>query len=164
MYQLLSAVEQSAFCAWVRESGSLWAYPGILFLHTVGVATVAGLSAFIDLRLLGCAGQLPVAPLERFFPVIWAGFWLNVASGAILFAADATAKAGSAAFGVKMLLIALGAVTMIRIRRSVFRDPNLAAAVPASGKLLAVASLALWCGAIAVGRLMTYVGSDVRTL
>ena len=40
----------------------------------------------------GFAGRLPVAPLEGYFPIIWASFWASAISGAILFAADATSK------------------------------------------------------------------------
>src|SRR3954467_7042264 len=105
--EFLSTIQGSPFCTWVRESSSLWAYPGILFLHTVGLAVVVGFSTVIDLRLLGFARGVPVAALDRFFPVIWAGFWLSVASGMVLFAADANAKMASPMFGVKMFLIAL---------------------------------------------------------
>ena len=116
--KLLSTIEYSAFCTWVRESNSLWAYPGILFMHTVGTAIVVGMSAIVDLRVLGFARRLPVAPLDRYFPVIWAGFWASAISGAILFAADATSKIVSPLFGVKMLAIVLGVLTMVVIRRT----------------------------------------------
>ena len=154
--KLLSTIEYSAFCTWVRESNSLWAYPGILFMHAVGTAVVTGLSALVDLRLLGCAPQLPVAPLDRYFPVIWAGFWVSAVSGAILFAADATSKIVSPLFGVKMLLTALGVVTMVLVRRLV-RDPHVETWAPGRTKWLAAASLLLWFATIAAGRLMAYV-------
>ena len=41
-------LQHSAVMDWVRESGSLLGYPAILFLHTIGLATVAGLSGAID--------------------------------------------------------------------------------------------------------------------
>jgi hypothetical protein len=155
--KLLSTIEYSAFCSWVRESNSLWAYPGIVFIHTVGTALVAGISAMIDLRLLGFAPQLPVNPLDRYFPVIWAGFWVSAISGTILFAADATSKIVSPLFGAKMLLIVLGVVTMVLIRRSVFGDPGVEKSVSRREKRLAAASLVVWFAAIAAGRLMSYI-------
>jgi hypothetical protein len=157
--EFLSAIERSPFSEWVRTSSSLWAYPGILFIHTLGMATVVGMSAMVDLRLLGFASTLPVAPLERYFPIIWTGFWLDAISGAILLAADATTKVANPVFGVKMVLIALGAVNLVFIRRVVFRDPNVGNSVPALGKLLAAASLVLWFGATTAGRLMAYLGA-----
>jgi hypothetical protein len=157
--EFLAAIEHSAFCTWVREDGSLWAYPGILFMHTVGVAIVVGMSAMVDLRLLGFARTLPVAPLEKFFPVIWTGFWIDAVSGTILLAADATAKFTNPVFYVKMLFIAIGVVDIVLIRRVVFRGPTADAAVPALGKFLAAASLVLWFGATTAGRLMPYLGA-----
>ena len=155
--KLLSTIEYSAFCTWVRESNSLWAYPGILFMHTLGTAVVVGMSAMVDLRVLGFARRLPVAPLERYFPIIWAGFWASAISGAILFAADATSKIVSPLFGVKMLAIVFGVLTMVAhpadsLSRSVRDD-----AAGGTGKWLAAASLLLWFAAIAAGRLMAYI-------
>jgi len=51
---------------WMRESDSIWGYPTILFLHTLGLAILVGLTAAIDFRVLGFAEQLPLAPLARF--------------------------------------------------------------------------------------------------
>ena len=155
----LSWIENSAFSTWMRESQSLWAYPGILFLHTVGLAIVAGVSAMIDLRLIGFARGIPVAPLERFFPVMWTGFWLNAASGTLLLAQDATTKFTSPLFGVKMMLIALAVADMVLIRRVVFREANLEQSVSPLGKVLVIASLILWFGATTAGRYMAYLGS-----
>jgi hypothetical protein len=155
--KILSTIEYSAFCTWVRESNSLWAYPGIVFMHTIGTAIVVGLSAVVDLRLLGVARQLPLAPLERYFPIIWAGFGVSAMSGAILFAADATSKIASPLFGVKMLAIVLGVLTMVLIRRTAFRDPAGESFVPEQAKWLAAASLVVWFAAIAAGRLMAYI-------
>ena len=155
--KLLSTIEYSAFCTWVRESNSLWAYPGILFMHTIGTALVVGMSAMIDLRVLGFARQLPVAPLERYFPIVWASFWVSAISGAILFAADATSKIVSPLFGVKMLLIVLVVLTMVLIRRTVFRAPGGEKSGWGRPQWLASASLVVWFGAIAAGRLMAYI-------
>jgi hypothetical protein len=157
--EFLSAIEHSAFSTWVREDSSFWVYPGILFMHTVGVALVVGISAMIDLRLLGFARTLPVAPLERFFPVVWTGFWINAVSGTILLAANATAMFTNPVFYVKMLLIAIGVVDMALLRRVVFRAADPEKGIPASGKFLAAASLVLWFGATTAGRLMPYLGA-----
>ena len=155
--RLLSTIESSAFCTWVRESNSLWAYPGIVFMHTLGTAVVVGMSAIVCLRVLGFARRVPMAPLARYFPIIWTGFWASAISGAILFAADATSKIVSPLFGVKMLAILFGVVTMLVIRRTVFREPSATTPVAAQGRWLAAASLLLWFTAIAAGRLMAYI-------
>jgi hypothetical protein len=157
--EFLSWIEHSAFSVWVRESPSLFAYAGILFLHTVGLAIVVGISVMIDLRLLGVASDLPIAPLERFFPIMWTGFWINAVSGSILLAQDATTKFTNPIFGIKMVLIALAVADMVLLRRVVFRGRQVERNVSGQGKLLAVASLVLWFGATTAGRLMAYLGT-----
>src|SRR5262245_26180768 len=156
--EFLSWIENSAFSVWVRESPSIFAYAGILFLHTVGLAIVVGISAMIDLRLLGVASDLPIAPLERFFPIMWAGFWINAVSGSMLLAQDATTKFTNPIFGIKMVLIALAVADMVLLRRVVFLG-RVEQNVSRQGKLLAVASLVLWFGATTAGRVMTYLAT-----
>jgi len=54
--------ETNAFFIWLRESPSIWAYPSVFFVHTIGLIFTAGLSIIINMRILGLAPQLPVAP------------------------------------------------------------------------------------------------------
>ena len=53
MLMLLATFEQNAFSVWVRESPSLLAFPFILYLHTLGLAMLAGINVGLDLWLLG---------------------------------------------------------------------------------------------------------------
>ena len=156
---LLAQLEHSGVVTWVHESTSLFAYPSILLLHTIGMALVVGVAAAIDLRILGFAPAIPLAPLERFLPVLWMGFWINAITGAVLFAVDATAKAASPDFLIKMAFIALGLINLRLIRTRVFRDPDLdTRPLTTQAKVLAGASLFFWLGAIVSGRLLAYVG------
>ena len=155
----LAAIENSALAAWVRESSSLWAYPTILFLHTVGLGFLVGLNAAIDLRILGVARRLPLAPMESFFKVMWAAFWVNAISGTLLLMADATTKLTNRVFYIKMAFVFLAVTNMVLIRRRVFRAASIDSASAARfSRALAVTSLLLWAGAITAGRLMAYFG------
>jgi hypothetical protein len=155
----LSALENSAFGAWVRESSSLWAYPTILFLHTVGLGFLVGLNAAIDLRILGVARKAPLAPMEKFYTIMWVAFWINALSGTALLIADATTKLTNPVFYIKMSLVTLAVVNMWLLRRFVFRRlPIDSGAVAGFGRALAITSLILWGGAITAGRLMAYFG------
>jgi len=160
MTSLLAGIEQSAFSIWVRESGSVWSYPTIIFLHTIGLALLVGLNVVLDLRLLGLGRDMPLAPFERFFRIMWAGFWINAISGTILLASNATAMLLHPAFYVKIGFIAAGVSILIATRRRVFSiiDPGDPASggVPAVARRLAWGSLVCWTGAIIAGRLMTY--------
>jgi hypothetical protein len=155
----LQQLEQTAFFAWVSGGGSVWGYPTILFLHTLGLATVAGMSAAISLRLLGFAPSVPLSPLIRFFPLIWAAFGVTALSGTILLLADATTKLANPVFYVKMALIVVALIVLQLIKTRVLADPQVdTKGLPGSARALSLASLFLWIAATTAGRLMAYVG------
>jgi hypothetical protein len=157
--QFLTMLENSAFGAWVRESSTLWAYPTILFLHTIGLGLLVGPNAVIDLRVLGFAPRARLAPMETFYRIMWFGFWINALSGVALLIADATTKLTNPVFFIKMGFVLLAVVNMVVIRRRVFRDPYVeAGAATRTAGILAATSLVLWTGAITAGRLMAYIG------
>jgi hypothetical protein len=143
----------------VRESPSLWAYPTILFFHTAGLALLVGVNTAVDLRILGFAPSLPLAPMQKYLPLMWAGFWVNAVSGAALLMADATTKAVNPVFLIKLILIGLAVVNIAAINRRVFKNGiSDRAILPMNVRVLAVTSLLLWIGAITTGRLMAYIG------
>jgi hypothetical protein len=157
--EFISQLQHSAVMDWVRESGSLLGYPAILFLHTLGLATVAGLNGAIDLRLLGVASRISLASLTRFFPFIWAAFILTAISGVTLLIADAETKLRSPVFYIKLVFIILALVNLQLLRKRVFDNPEVdRLPVSAQAKMLALSSLVLWVGATTAGRLMAYIG------
>jgi len=158
----LEWLEASAFSTWLKLSPSIWAYPAFLFLHTLGLSAAAGCSLAIDLRLLGVARGTPLPPFERFFPLMWTGFWLSVATGAVLFAADATTAVTNPFLAVKLALVAMGIGVAVPIRRLV-RDHEKGHAVPCVARWLAMASIAAWCGAIAAAHAMAYLDPTAAT-
>lgn len=153
----LQAIENSSWAIWLKGSPSIWGYPTLLFLHTLGISFSAGPSVAIDLRLLGFARQLPLPPFDAFFRVVWIAVAVNAASGVVLFASDATAKLANPAYLVKMTFVAGAAVVTAVIRRRVFRDPDRGGApVDRVSWWLAVGSIVCWFGAITAGRFMAY--------
>lgn len=157
--EFLSWLENTNFSIWVRESGSLFAFPGILLVHTYGMALVVGIVAAIDLRILGFAPALPLSTIAKFLPIFWIAFWINALTGTILLVADATTKMTNPDFFIKMGFIALAVVNQLMIQRRVLAQPTVDT-VPFSGqaKMLAVTSLLFWFAAITAGRLLAYVG------
>lgn len=149
MTDLFASIEGSTLAAWVRESPSIWAYATILTLHTVGLAIVVGANVVVDLRLLGWATAIPLTALRAAFPIMWAGFAINFATGVLLFMADATTKSVQTVFYVKLTCITLALIVARTIsKRLRQQDDRLRA--------FAIASLFLWAGAIVAGRLMAY--------
>ena len=156
----LIAVENTGLATWIRESPSLLAYALVLFLHAVGLALVVGFNAAIDLRILGVAPEVPIAPLDRFYPVMVIGFWINAASGLGLLIASASEMMTNPLFYLKLGLILLAVINLVIIRAQVLRDPYVdKKPVQAKAKVLAATSLLLWIGAITAGRLTAYLGS-----
>jgi hypothetical protein len=159
---VLAWLSQTDLAVWGRESESVWAYPTILFLHTLGLGLLVGFTTAIDFRILGFSSRLPLAPMGRFFRIVWMGFWINAVSGTALLIM-APAKLQNPTFIVKMVCIALGVLTMVGIKREVFRSGQtssvMVADVSSRGRMLAAGSLLLWACAIVAGRLTAYLGN-----
>jgi hypothetical protein len=153
--EMLQSLEGSAFSVWVREASTIWAYPTILTLHTIGLGILVGLNAAVDLRFLGVGSRIPLAPLEKFFPAMWFGFWLNAITGVMLFAADPITKGTTTLFMFKLGLVIVGVVLIVALRRSVYGRPG-PLVVSSFTRSCAAASLFVWVVATAAGRMMAY--------
>lgn len=152
-------LESTAIGVWTRESPSIWAYPTVLTLHTIGLGMLVGANAIIDLRLLGFAPRIDLPSLAPLYRFMWAGFAINAITGVLLFVANATTKSTQPVFYLKLALIAAALVVTAAIRKAAARErssaPDPTASVMSPARL-AVVSLVLWTGAIAAGRLMAY--------
>jgi len=109
MMEFLNSLGASSFSTWLRESPSIWAYPAVLTLHTLGLGVLVGANWMVDLRVLGFARALPMSLFERAFPIMWSGFWLNAATGVLLFVADPM-KATTTIFMWKPAIIAVSVI------------------------------------------------------
>jgi hypothetical protein len=150
-------IETTALSIWLRESPSLWAFPFVLILHTVGLAFLVGSNVLLDVRVLGLARGVPLRTLERYGVVMWSGFWLNAVSGVLLLIAYPTKALTNPLFFVKLALIAigLGMWTKLRARLSALPVPE-APVLPPRLKARAAASLICWGAGITAGRLLAY--------
>ena len=146
----LGQIEASALSTWIRESDAMYAFPGILIVHTLGMALAAGSAAAIGLRLLGAARQIPLASLRQLVPVAWIGLWLNIASGVLLLVAYPTKALTNPIFYLKLLTI-VAAVFVVR-----YLDRRVLAVEAPPRKMLPAALLLLVALAIVTGRLLPY--------
>ena len=158
MHNFLVYLESLSLSQWVKDAPTIWAFPTILIVHTLGMSIVAGVSAMLSLVLLGFWPAVPMKPFARAFPLLWWGFGINAVTGTMMLVADATTKLTTVDFYIKMAFVFLGLWVLIRMRRQVFADPQLdKAPVSGNAKVLAWASLGCWFGAIVAGRLLAYV-------
>jgi hypothetical protein len=157
LFAALDSVESSAFSTWLRESPSLLAFPLMLSLHAIGMGLAAGINAAIALRILGVARGVPLAEMRPFVRVMWAGFWMNAASGVALLIAYPTKALTNPDFYLKMTFIALALVTVDALDRRVFGVTSAhEVSLTPTVRRLAAASLTCWSGAIIAGRLLAY--------
>jgi hypothetical protein len=153
-------LEQTSVGAGVRES--LWLFPAIETVHLLGMAALVGTIALLDLRLLGwMLRRERVSELAgRLLPWSWAGFALQVVTGALLFTSEAVKVYTNPAFRVKMLLIFLAGVHALIFHLTVYRDVATwddSGVSPAGAKVAGFVSILLWIGIVAAGRFIGFV-------
>ena len=151
-------LQDSGVAVSIKESAVLYEIP--LVLHAIGMATLVGLSTAVYLRILGFASSLPLAPMEEFFPIMYAGFWVNAISGLVLFGIYPIKAVTNPGFFIKMGGIVLAVVCLRRVKRQVFGNPASldTSPVPTKDKILAGTGLFVWLVTITAGRMMAYHG------
>ena len=150
-------VESTAFSTWMREDPSVFAFPAVLSIHTIGMALIVGIGVALDLRILGVGRDIPIREMKRFFIPMWVGFWLNVVSGIALLIAYPTKALTNPVFYLKLTLISIAIVLFGAICRRLYREGEaLANPMPAKLRVLAAASMFCWAAAITAGRLLAY--------
>jgi hypothetical protein len=158
-------LESTALSQGVTGSTSMFAFPGILAVHAIGMGFAVGICLALDLRVLGVAPGVQIAQMRRFVPLVWVAFWINAISGVLLLIGYPTKALTNPVFYVKLLLIAAGLVLLVRIGRRVFNestgDPIAESPVV---RRLAVASLVCWVGAITAGRFLAYTYTRLTAL
>ena len=154
---IFKTIEETGISTWIRDSPSIFAYWFILSFHAIGMGLLVGASVVIDLRLLGVAKELPLAPLKALYRIIWIGFWIQIVSGGLLLIAYPTKALTNPDFYIKLTLIGIAVTVMHTIRKRVFTDSTLSDSdMTTKGKALALWSLVLWAGAVTAGRLLAY--------
>jgi hypothetical protein len=157
----------AAWLVWLETSApahamraSIWLYPIVEIVHIIGFVVLVGAAVMFDLRLLGVSRALPASAMARHhLPWARAALLLVVPSGVAMFVAHATDFAENPAFRLKLLFLALAGLNALLFHRGIYRsvdgwDAN--TRVPLVARAAAVASLVLWAGVIAAGRLLAY--------
>ena len=142
----------------IREAPSVWGFPFILFLHTLGLGIAAGVSVALNLWVLGWAERYPAAPLQHALPIVWLGFTIALVSGVLLLIAYPTKALTDPVFYLKLALIAaaLWQVQWLRARLLVASGAASPRPTSPTARRFAALALVLWAGAILTGRLLAY--------
>jgi len=152
--EILASLQSSGLANRIRDS--LYLFPLIESTHVIGLSTVFGTIAIIDLRLLGIASTR--RPFSRVASDVlkwtWAAFLLTVVTGLLMFITNAGVYYNNLFFRTKMALLLLAGINMLLFEltagRSLQRwDKDNA---PLAGKTIAALSLVLWITIIFMGR------------
>jgi hypothetical protein len=149
---LLVAYEASALGAAAR--GTVWLYPVANLLHVLGAALLLGAIAVFDVAVL--RGSRAVGAIARIaLPIAATGLVLQLATGLVLFAAEATTMAWNPAFLVKLAAIVLGLVNLAFFHWR-FDGAIAEGLVLPGARTQATISLAMWTLVVLAGRGIAY--------
>jgi hypothetical protein len=153
---LAEPLANTALARWLQTG---WVFPAVESVHLLSVALLVGSIAVVDLRLLGALRHVAIAPLLRStLPVALAGFAGAVASGTLLFVANAGDLVGNRMFAAKLALLSLAGLNAAWFHASAVREALASTEPPpASMRIAGAVSLLLWACTIVAGRLIAYV-------
>lgn len=156
---------KSPLAAWFVNTYP-WAWPLCETLHFIGLALLVGAVGLLDLRLLGVAKGLPVAPLQRFIPWGIFGFVLCLITG-LIFLTGSTFVHPRFALSLSSVQWKLLFVFLAGINLLTFYLAGVSRAVdalgpgedaPRSAQVIAATSLFLWVGVMFFGRMIPFSG------
>ena len=155
----IAALESLPIAVAMRHS--LWLYPIVEIAHISGFVVLVGSIVVLDLRLLGLNRSLSARGLARHvLPWSVGAFFVIVPTGLLMFMAHAQDFVGNRAFQIKLSLIMLAGINAAAFHTGAFRTAeqwDRDAKPPPRVKFHAAASLAIWAGVLACGRLLAYV-------
>jgi hypothetical protein len=156
-YPFIAFCKNSAVGAWVRNSA--WAFPFLQSWHFIGMTMLLGVVGAIDLRVLGVARAIPLAPLHWLLPLALVGFGINLITSICFFCHDPYFYAFNISFRIKMLMILLAGLNALWFRLGVFLDidawgPGIEASLLA--KIISAAPTVLWIAVITAGRYIAF--------
>ncbi len=159
IYWIFEYIDATRSSTALRES--LYVFPIVEGLHVVSLAFSVGLVMWFDLRLAGwILKDQPVSAVFRpLRPFMLTGFAITFVTGSLLFWSLATRCYGSPFFWAKALMLVLAGVNIAVYHLTIDRrqtEWNAARVPPRQARIAGLASLALWVGIIAAGRMMAY--------
>ena len=117
--------------------------------HYLGMFLLVGATVFVDLRLLGFAGQgYGVRKLaSQLLPWSWVGVVMLLPSGFVMFAGQATVFYPATVFHIKLIVFVLALIVGILVQSKIPQWDQMPE-IPPGAKFIAAISIVLWIGAI----------------
>lgn len=139
-------------------SATTWAFPLIETIHILALAVLYGAMVLIDLRLVGLGmRKQPVSLLARNLePYMTWGLIVMLASGYLLFSAEALKCFDNAGFRFKMTVLVPAVLFQFTVFRRITHQEESKRSRPL-GWVVSALSVALWFGVGAGGRAIGFV-------
>ncbi len=153
---LAAPLAETALARWLQTG---WVFPLVESAHILSIALLVGSIAVVDLRLMGLLRHQASAALMRSaLPVSLAGFCGAVATGTLLFVANAGELLANRAFTIKVVLLMFAGLNAAWFHASAAKDALQSTGAPTLTMRVAGAlSLLLWAAVVVAGRLIAYV-------
>jgi hypothetical protein len=149
----LHALEHSGLGHVARHSA--WLYTASNVLHVLGAAFVVGSILVFDVALIGRRFD-DAARIGRFaIPIAAGGVGLQVVTGVVLLAPEATRLGVNPAFYAKLIFIAIGLVN-VAVFHALYGRKLRAGVMEEGGRGTALVSLAAWILTLGAGRMIAY--------
>jgi hypothetical protein len=151
------------FFRWVDETslsqaikGTTWVFPLVETIHILSLSVLLGSVFLVDLRLLGIAIRKwsPAQIMDQVRSLMNWSVGIILVTGALLFIAEPRKCFDNAAFGPKMIFLALALIFQYTFYP---RVGSMQTRIPAWGRMLAVISFGLWFAVAVCGRAIGFV-------
>jgi hypothetical protein len=154
----LIAIETSEIGALIRQSA--WIYPTANIAHVVAIALFAGAIAVMDVRMMGgMAGSDPIRVVRGARRAACAALVAVLASGTVLFIAEASHVALNPVFQIKMGLVAFGLAHALFVGGRAVRALDTLgpqALMPGFARFAGTLSMLTWLSVVGLGRYIAY--------
>ena len=141
-----------------------WMTAFMMDLHFIGLVLIIGTVGALDLRIIGFAKQMPIAPLHRLLAWGLVGLAINIVTGLLVYIGAPEDYTFNLVLWLKLVaLLTIGLNAAVFYLTDIFERVERVAAgedAPLAAKLVAATSLILWIAVITLGRyIQVYPGS-----
>jgi hypothetical protein len=162
LYELCQWLQSTSWATGIRESLNL--YPGLYTLHIFGFVIMVTATSVLDLRVLGLGLQSRSVSDVAHLTLPWAraGLFANLATGFLVFAAQAVDMYTNTAFRFKIAMVLVAGLNIFMLDRAITRNEEKwqePGKTPSALRWSAVISILLWFGIVAMSRVIGFTGA-----
>jgi hypothetical protein len=162
LYELCRWLQSTGWATGIRESLNL--YPALYTLHIFGFVIMVTATSVLDLRVLGLGLKSRQISDVAHLTLPWAeaGLIANLATGFLVFAAQAVDMYTNVAFRLKIAMVLVAGLNIFILERAVksnqdkWQEPG---KTPSALRWSAVISILLWFGIVAMSRVIGFTGA-----